>query len=66
MERHTTLLRLPEEVKALLEAAKAVTGKSQNQLIIDAIKQTLGDYPAAKLSILNRLDQVESKLATLE
>ncbi|MCC5658645.1 hypothetical protein LC608_16955 [Nostoc sp. XA010] len=66
MERHTTLLRLPEDAKALLEAAKAVTGKSQNQLIIDAIKQALGDYPAAKLSILDRLDQVESKLATLE
>ncbi|MEH2416661.1 hypothetical protein [Nostoc sp.] len=66
MERHTTLLRLPEGVKTLLEAAKAVTGKSQNQLIIDAIKQTLGDYPAAKLSILDRLDQVEAKLATLE
>ncbi|AUT01360.1 hypothetical protein CLI64_13645 [Nostoc sp. CENA543] len=63
MKTHKTLLRLPEDVKALLESAKAITGKSQQQLIIEAIRQSLEGYPAIQLSILDRLDRIESKLS---
>ncbi|WP_265582970.1 hypothetical protein [Nostoc edaphicum] len=33
------LLRLPEDIKDLLESAKAITGKSKQQLITDCIRQ---------------------------
>ncbi|MDZ8138690.1 MAG: hypothetical protein RM049_25865 [Nostoc sp. DedQUE04] len=62
MKKYATLLRLPEDIKGLLESAKAITGKSQHQLIIEAIQQALGEYPAAQLSILDRLDKIEAQL----
>lgn len=65
MKTQATLLRLPEDVKAMLDAAKAITGKSQQQIIIDAIRQALGSYPATQLTILDRLDRIESKLSNI-
>ncbi|MHC0066610.1 hypothetical protein ACWATR_27435 [Nostoc sp. UIC 10890] len=66
MKKYTTLLRLPEDVKGLLEAAKAITGKSQHQLILEAIQEALGGYPAAQLTILDRLDKIEAQLSASE
>ncbi|MEH1811975.1 MAG: hypothetical protein V7K26_03435 [Nostoc sp.] len=60
------LLRLPEDIKDLLDSAKAITGKSKQQLILDCIRQGLGDYPAIKVSILGKLDSLETRITTLE
>ncbi|BDI14919.1 hypothetical protein ANSO36C_07210 [Nostoc cf. commune SO-36] len=66
MKKYTTLLRLPEDVKGLLESAKAITGKSQHQLILEAIQEALGGYPATQLTILDRLDKIEAQLSASE